>query len=132
MRNGLFRLGQALGDNFAHAVVGHDLVIVRFIEREDLIVGHGRRELGLRHGQGLSATLRLLRTCAAGCDELVDIALDDAPMRSAAADLAKVKAGFNGEAAGERRNDDAFTGLSARRWRRTAGSWDRCLGGVIV
>ena len=43
-RNGLRRRGQALRDGAAHAVMRHDLVGALFEQREDLLVGHRRRD----------------------------------------------------------------------------------------
>ena len=43
MRDGLLRQGEPLGEEAAHAVVGHDLVGAGLVEREDLLVGEAAK-----------------------------------------------------------------------------------------
>jgi hypothetical protein len=61
MRDGLLGLGEAGGDDLAHAVVGHDLVAAFFVESEHLLLGHtlGHRTCGSgrRGGGGLERRL---------------------------------------------------------------------------
>ena len=119
MRNGLHRGGQPLRDGAAHAVMRHDFVAAFLIERADLLIGHRRRDRGRRAAGGSRAGARKPLPDFAP----LDIAGDDAAMRSRALHAAEVETGLFRQPAGKRRGEDAVGAGPAA---------ERCLGTFVA
>ena len=102
MRNRLHRSRQTLGDRASHAIVRHEFVRVRLIQRQNLLVGHGwRHGHPLRSaGSGRAQALARLRG--------IDVARNHAAVRTRALHAAEIDAGLLREAARQWRRKDAI------------------------
>src|SRR5882672_4023194 len=123
MRDGELRFDQPARDHLADIVVRDDVVAARLEQRANLVIGwHRQRERCCRSRREALAGSRCL-----------DIARDDAAMRTGAPDATELDAGGLGETARERRGKDAI--YTMRRWRgcrrgRRCGRGDRSRSGL--
>ena len=132
MRNGLHRSGQPLRDGAAHAVMRDDLVAARFEQRAGSACPTSTARSPARRRRR-----RCRRFQALAGFGVLDIARDDAAMRAGAVDARELDAGFLGEAARQRRREDAGVAVGLRRagvaWagapRRAQAPWRPSLRG---
>ena len=121
MRDRRRRHCQPRGDGFPHIVERADLVAALFVERENLIIGHRRREDPAWHersailrGRGFHGGGLRRRGCNSGTHGLVHIVLHDAPMRPGSPKPGQIDARLRGEPPGERRRKNAALAVCFR------------------